>query len=183
MMKRALLVAEKGKGQVSPSPLVGCVIVSENGEIVGEGCYIFKDVIHAEAIALKQAGERAKGATAYVTLEPHHHFSKTPPCTEALLNAGIKRVVSPIEDPNPLVAGKGFEFLREKGIEVVTDILKNEAEKQNEKYIHWHKTGRPFVHLKMAISLDGRIATRTGDSRWITGEESREKSSGNPTRI
>lgn len=175
MMRRTLELAEKSCGQVSPSPLVGCIIVDENNEIVGEGSYIFKDVIHAEAIALKQAGERAIGATAYVSLEPHSHFSKTSPCTEALLNAGIKRVVSTIEDPNPLVAGKGFEFLRQKGIEVVTDILREEAEKQNEKYIHWHKTGRPFVHLKMAISLDGRIATRTGDSRWITGEESRSR--------
>lgn len=175
MMRRTLELAEKGVGQVSPSPLVGCVIVNENSEIVGEGSYIFKDVIHAEAIALKQAGESAKGATAYVSLEPHSHFSKTPPCTEALINAGIKRVVAPLEDPNPLVAGKGFEFLRQKGIEVVTDILREEAEKQNEKYIHWHKTGKPFVHLKMAISLDGRIATRTGDSRWITGEKSRER--------
>lgn len=174
-MERAFLLAEYGVGQVSPSPLVGCVIVTENGEIVGEGSYIFEDVIHAEGIALDQAGERANGATAYITLEPHHHQSRTKPCTEALINAGIKRVVSPIEDPNPLVAGNGFEFLRQKGIEVVTDILKEEAEKQNEKYIHWHKTGRAFVHLKMAISLDGRIATRTGDSRWITNEESRAR--------
>ncbi len=175
MMRRTLELASKGLGQVSPSPLVGCVIVAKSGEIVGEGCYIFKDIIHAEAIALKQAGELSKGATAYVSLEPHSHFSKTPPCTEALLNAGIKRVVAPLEDPNPLVAGKGFEFLRQKGIVVVTDILRNEAEIQNEKYIHWHKTGKPFVHLKMGISLDGRIATRTGDSRWITGEKSRER--------
>lgn len=175
MMKRALCIAGNGVGQVSPSPLVGCVIVSNGGEIVGEGFYIFDDLIHAEGIALNQAGKRAHGATAYITLEPHHHFGRTAPCTEALLNAGIKRVVSPIEDPNPLVAGKGFEFLRQKGIEVVTDILKDDAEKQNEKYIHWHKTGRPFVHLKTAISLDGRIATRTGDSRWITGARSRER--------
>ena len=175
MMRRTLELAGKGVGQVSPSPLVGCVIVAESGEIVGEGFYVYKDVIHAEAIALQKAGERARGATAYVSLEPHNHFSKTPPCTEALLNAGIKRVVSPIDDPNPLVAGKGFEFLRQKGVEVVNDILSDEAEKQNEKYIHWHKTGRPFVHLKMAISLDGRIATRTGDSRWITGAKSLER--------
>jgi diaminohydroxyphosphoribosylaminopyrimidine deaminase/5-amino-6-(5-phosphoribosylamino)uracil reductase len=176
MTRRALDLAECGIGQVSPSPLVGCVIVSESGEIVGEGCYIYQNVTHAETFALARAGEKAQGATAYVSLEPHHHFSRTAPCTEALLKAGIKRVVCPIEDPNPLVAGKGFEFLRERGIEVVTGVLKEEAERQNEKYIHWHKTGRPFVHLKMAISLDGRIATRTGDSRWITGEESLKKS-------
>jgi diaminohydroxyphosphoribosylaminopyrimidine deaminase / 5-amino-6-(5-phosphoribosylamino)uracil reductase len=176
MTRRAIELATCGIGQVSPSPLVGCVIVSETGEIVGEGCYTYDGLAHAETIALAQAGVKAKGATAYVSLEPHHHFSRTPPCTEALLKAGIKRLVCPIEDPNPLVAGKGFAFLREKGIKVVTGILKEDAARQNEKYIYWHKTGRPFVHLKMAISLDGRIATRTGDSRWITGEESLKKS-------
>lgn len=176
MTRRAIELAACGIGQVSPSPLVGCVIVSKTGEIVGEGCYTFDGVAHAEAVALAQAGEKAQGATAYVSLEPHHHFSRTPPCTEALLKAGIARVVCPIEDTNPLVAGKGFEFLREKGIEVVTGILREEAARQNEKYFHWHNTGGPFVHLKMAISLDGRIATRTGDSRWITGAESLQKS-------
>ncbi len=175
MTRRALDLADCGIGQVSPSPLVGCVIVND-GEFVGEGCYIYEKLLHAETIALAQAGERAKGATAYVSLEPHNHQGRTPPCTEALIKAGINRVVCPIEDPNPLVAGKGFEHLQQNGIEVVTGILKDEAEKQNEKYIHWHKTGRAFVHLKMAISLDGRIATRTGDSRWITGEESLKKS-------
>lgn len=176
MTRRALELAACGVGQVSPSPLVGCVIVAENGETVGEGCYIYEQVTHAEAIALNQAGELAKGATAYVSLEPHNHYGRTKPCTEALINAGIKRVVCPIEDPNPLVSGKGFEVLRANGVEVVSGILKEEAEKQNEKFIHWHKTKRPFVHLKMAISLDGRIATRTGDSRWITGAGAREKS-------
>ncbi len=176
MTRRALELAAKGIGQVSPSPLVGCVIVGENGEIVGEGAYIYEHLIHAEVIALNQAGELAKGATAYVSLEPHAHQGRTKPCTEALINAGIVRVVAPIEDPNPLVSGKGFAALRENGIEVVTGILKDEAARLNEKFCHWHKTNRPFVHLKMAISLDGRIATRTGDSRWITGEESREKS-------
>lgn len=174
-MRRTLELAEKGRGRVSPSPLVGCLILDKDGMIAGEGFYVFEDVVHAEAIALDQAGERANGGTAYISLEPHHHQSKTSPCTRALLDAGIKRIVVPIEDPNPLVAGKGFEFLRQQGVEVVTEILKDEAEMQNEKYIHWHQTGRPFVHLKMAISLDGRIATRTGDSRWITGRESLER--------
>ncbi len=176
MTRRALDLAACGVGQVSPSPLVGCVIVADGGKIVGEGCYVYEKLLHAETIALAQAGVRAKGATAYVSLEPHNHQGRTPPCTEALIKDGIRRVVCPIEDPNPLVAGRGFQHLRESGIEVVTGILKEEAEKQNEKYIHWHKTGRPFVHLKMAISLDGRIATRTGDSRWITGEASLKKS-------
>lgn len=172
MMRRALELAECGIGQVSPSPLVGCVIVSETGEIIGEGCYGYDGLAHAETIALKQAGDKAKGGTAYVTLEPHHHHSRTPPCTEALLNAGICRVVSPIEDPNPLVSGKGFEFLREKGVEVVTGVLKKEAERQNEKYIHWHKTSRPFVHLKLAMSLDGRISLKNSVSTTLSGKES-----------
>lgn len=175
MSRRALDLAAKGIGQVSPSPLVGCVIVAENGEVVGEGCYAFDKLTHAEVIALNQAGGRAKGATAYISLEPHNHHGRTSPCTEALLKAGIKRVVCPIEDPNPLVAGKGFEFLQQNGVEVMTGVLREEATRQNEKYIHWHKMKRPFVHLKMATSLDGRIATRTGDSRWITGEESRRR--------
>jgi diaminohydroxyphosphoribosylaminopyrimidine deaminase/5-amino-6-(5-phosphoribosylamino)uracil reductase len=123
-------------------------------------------------LALNQAGEKARGATAYVSLEPHHHFSRTPPCTEALIKAGIKRVVCPIEDPNPLVAGKGFEYLREKGIEVVTGILKSVAEKQNEKYILWHNQGRPFVHLKLAMSLDGRISLKDSVSTTLSGKES-----------
>jgi diaminohydroxyphosphoribosylaminopyrimidine deaminase/5-amino-6-(5-phosphoribosylamino)uracil reductase len=176
MTRRALDLAACGIGQVSPSPLVGCVIVDENGEIVGEGCYVYENVTHAEVLALNQAGDRARGATAYVSLEPHSHHGRTKPCTEALINAGIKRVVCPIEDPNPLVSGKGFQVLRENGVEVITGILKREAEKQNEKFIHWHRTKRPFVHLKTAVSLDGHIATRTGDSRWITSEESRKKS-------
>ena len=172
MLWRTLDLASKGVGQVSPNPLVGCVIVSEKGEIVGEGTYTYEDVTHAEVIALKKAGYKARGGTAYVSLEPHAHHGRTPPCTDALINAGIKRVVAPIEDPNPLVSGKGFDVLRENKIEVVTGILKWEAEKRNEKFIHWHKMGRPFVHLKMATSLDGKIATRTGDSKWITGQES-----------
>jgi diaminohydroxyphosphoribosylaminopyrimidine deaminase / 5-amino-6-(5-phosphoribosylamino)uracil reductase len=175
MTRRALELAACGIGQVSPSPLVGCVIVADSGEIVGEGCYLYDGVAHAETIALAEAREKAQGATAYVSLEPHHHHSRTPPCTEALLKAGIKRVVSPIEDPNPLVSGKGFEFLREKGVEVVTGILKEEAERQNEKYIHWHKKGRPFVHLKLAMSLDGRISLKNSVSTTLSGKESVKK--------
>jgi diaminohydroxyphosphoribosylaminopyrimidine deaminase/5-amino-6-(5-phosphoribosylamino)uracil reductase len=172
MTRRALALAAEGVGQVSPNPLVGCVIVDVNGEIAGEGVYIYENTTHAEVLALEQAGIKAKGGTAYVSLEPHSHYGKTPPCTEALINAGIKRVIAPVEDPNPLVSGTGFVRLREAGVEVVTGILADEAERQNEKFFHWHRTGRPFVHLKMALSLDGRIATYTGDSRWITGDES-----------
>ena len=162
-------------GLVSPNPLVGCVIVSTDGDIVGEGTYIYDDLIHAEAIALEQAGERANGGTAYVSLEPHSHQGKTPPCTDALINAGIKRVVCPIEDPNPLVSGRGFEGLRKAGVEVVTGILAVEASKLNEKFICWHQKQRPFVHLKLAMSLDGRISLADSVSTALSGKAARER--------
>ena len=172
MMARALELARQGAGQVSPGPLVGCVIVGPAGEIVGEGFYLFADLNHAETIALAQAGEKARGGTAYVSLEPHAHQARTPPCTDALLAAGIKRVVAPIEDLNPRVSGKGFAHLRAAGVEVQTGLLADEATQINEAYLHFMRTGLPFVHLKLAISLDGKIATRTGDSRWVSGPES-----------
>ncbi|HJT66265.1 MAG TPA: bifunctional diaminohydroxyphosphoribosylaminopyrimidine deaminase/5-amino-6-(5-phosphoribosylamino)uracil reductase RibD [Pyrinomonadaceae bacterium] len=173
MMARALELAQQGVGQVSPGPLVGCVIVSASGEVVGEGFYVFSDVNHAETIALAQAGEKARGGTAYVSLEPHAHHGRTPPCTDALIAAGIKRVVAPIEDLNPKVSGKGFAHLRAAGLLVDTGLLAAEAAQVNEAYLHYMQTGRPFVHLKLAVTLDGKIATRTGDSRWITGPEAR----------
>ncbi|HET9525094.1 MAG TPA: bifunctional diaminohydroxyphosphoribosylaminopyrimidine deaminase/5-amino-6-(5-phosphoribosylamino)uracil reductase RibD [Pyrinomonadaceae bacterium] len=172
MMARALELARKGMGQVSPGPLVGCVIVSPAGEIVGEGFYLFEELNHAETIALAQAGKKARGATAYVSLEPHAHHGRTPPCTDALLAAGIKRVVAPIEDLNPKVSGKGFAHLRAAGVDVQTGLLADEATQINEAYLHFMRTGLPFVHLKLAVSLDGKIATRTGDSRWVSGPES-----------
>jgi diaminohydroxyphosphoribosylaminopyrimidine deaminase / 5-amino-6-(5-phosphoribosylamino)uracil reductase len=175
MMRRALELAARGVGQVSPSPLVGCVIVSRSGDVVGEGFYLYEHLKHAETIALEQAGELAHGATAYVSLEPHSHHGRTPPCTEALIRAGIVRVVASIEDPNPLVFGKGFASLRAAGVEVQTGLLEREATRLNEAYIHSIHYARPFVHLKLASSLDGKIATRTNDSRWITGEESRAR--------
>ena len=175
MMRRALDLAALGAGQVSPGPLVGCVIASPQGQIFGEGFYLYERVKHAETLALEEAGERASGATAYVSLEPHAHTGRTPPCTEALVRAGVRRVVAPIEDPNPLVSGRGFESLRAAGVEVSTGLLALEASRLNEKYIHSLRRARPFVHLKLAVSLDGRIATRTGDARWITGEESRRR--------
>lgn len=173
MMVRALELARKGVGQVSPGPLVGCVVVSTTGEIVGEGFYLFEAVKHAETIALELAGEKARGGTAYVSLEPHAHHGRTPPCTDALIAAGIKRVVAPIEDLNPKVSGKGFAHLRSAGIVVETGLLREEAAQVNEAYLHHMQTGLPFVHLKLAVSLDGKIATRTRDSRWITGPEAR----------
>ena len=172
MMRRALKLAALGIGQVSPSPLVGCVIVAENGEIVGEGTYIYENVTHAEVLALQQAGERAYGATAYVSLEPHAHDGRTKPCTDALINAGIKKVVCPMEDPNPLVSGKGFQKLRENGIEVVTGVLRDEAAKLNEKFCVWHRKNRPFVHLKLAMSLDGRISLKNSVSTTLSSNES-----------
>ncbi|HEU4794414.1 MAG TPA: bifunctional diaminohydroxyphosphoribosylaminopyrimidine deaminase/5-amino-6-(5-phosphoribosylamino)uracil reductase RibD [Pyrinomonadaceae bacterium] len=175
MMARALDLAKQGVGQVSPGPLVGCVIVGPQGEIAGEGFYIYEELKHAETIALTMAGERARGGTAYVSLEPHAHHGRTPPCTDALIAAGIKRVVAPIEDLNPKVSGKGFAHLRAAGLEVQTGLLAEEAAQLNEAYLHYMRTGRPFVHLKVAVSLDGKIATHTGDSRWITGPESRTR--------
>lgn len=175
MMRRALELAAQGLGQVSPSPLVGCVIVSRQGDIVGEGFYLYENIKHAETLALEQAGAFSQGATAYVSLEPHSHQGRTPPCTEALIRAGISRVVVPIEDPNPLVSGKGFASLRAAGLEVQTGLLAREATRLNETYIHTMRHARPFVHLKLACSLDGKIATRAGDSRWITGAESRAR--------
>jgi len=175
MMARALELAKKGIGQVSPGPLVGCVVVSPAGEIVGEGFYLFEAVKHAETIALDLAGEKARGGTAYVSLEPHAHYGRTSPCTDALLAAGIKRVVAPIEDLNPKVFGKGFAHLRASGVVVQTGLLREEAAQVNEAYLHYMSTGMPFVHLKLAVSLDGKIATRTRDSRWITGPEARAR--------
>jgi diaminohydroxyphosphoribosylaminopyrimidine deaminase / 5-amino-6-(5-phosphoribosylamino)uracil reductase len=175
MMHRALALAARGTGRVSPGPLVGCVITTAKGDVVGEGFYVYEAIKHAETLALEQALDLARGGTAYVSLEPHAHFGRTPPCTDALIAAGIKRVVAPIEDPNPKVSGRGFDHLRSAGIEVNSGLLACEAKKLNEKYIHYMRTGCPFVHLKLAASLDGKIATRTGDSRWITGPESRER--------
>jgi len=173
-MARALALAAEGVGQVSPGPLVGCVIATSSGEIVGEGFYVYEKLKHAETYALEQAGSRAGGATAYVSLEPHAHHGRTPPCTDALINAGIARVVFPIEDPNPQVSGKGIEHLRAAGVQVSVGLMASEAERLNEKYLRFMQTSRPFVHLKLAVSLDGKIATRTGHSRWITGAESRQ---------
>jgi len=175
MMERALNLAAQGVGQVSPGPLVGTIITSADGDVVGEGFYRYDEIRHAETIALQQAGEKARGGTAYVSLEPHAHQGRTPPCTDGLIAAGVKRVVAPIEDPNPQVSGRGFAHLRQAGIEVCTGVMADQSTRLNEAYIHFMRTRRPFVHLKMAVSLDGKVATATGDSRWITSEESRAR--------
>ncbi|MBK9165502.1 MAG: bifunctional diaminohydroxyphosphoribosylaminopyrimidine deaminase/5-amino-6-(5-phosphoribosylamino)uracil reductase RibD [Acidobacteria bacterium] len=174
-MRRTLELSRAGIGLVSPNPLVGCVVVSESGEVIGEGTYIKSDVTHAEVIALMKAGANAAGGTAYVSLEPHDHHGKTRPCTEALINAGISRVVCPIEDPNPLVSGKGFDHLRSAGVEVVTGILAEEAARINEKFICWHRNGRPFIHLKLAMSLDGRISLKNSVSTALSGEAAQHR--------
>lgn len=174
MTRLALELASIGVGRVSPSPLVGCVIVGADGEIAGEGTYLYENVTHAEVLALREAGSLAKGGTAYVSLEPHSYRGRTKPCTEALINAGIVRVVCPVEDPNPLVSGKGFQVLRDNGIEVTTGILKKEAERLNEKFCVWHQKQRPFVHLKLAMSLDGRISLKNSVSTTLSGKESAE---------
>lgn len=175
MMTRALELAARGVGLVSPGPLVGTVLVDSQNQIVGEGFYVYEQVKHAETVALEQAGEKARGATAYVSLEPHAHQGRTTPCTDALIKAGIKRVVAPIEDPNPRVSGRGFQHLRDAGVEVSVGLMAAEASRLNEAYVHLMRTGRPFVHLKMAVSLDGKVATVTGDSRWITSEPARAR--------
>jgi len=167
--ERALDLAERGRGKVEDHPLVGAVLVRD-GEAVGEGWYEFAGVKHAETIALEQAGERARGATLYVTLEPCSHHGLTPPCADAGVEAGVARVVVGALDPNPVVDGRGVERLREGGVDVeVLDSV--EARRQNEAWRTWKSLGRPFVTVKVAVTLDGRVAV--SGSRWVTGEESR----------
>jgi diaminohydroxyphosphoribosylaminopyrimidine deaminase / 5-amino-6-(5-phosphoribosylamino)uracil reductase len=167
-LERALALAERGRGKVGDHPLVGAVVVS-GGEIVGEGWYEYRNVCHAEPIALEQAGERARGSTLYVTLEPCTHHGRTPPCADAVIEAGVARVVVGALDPNPKAAG-GVARLREAGIDVeLVDSF--EARRQNEAWRTWVRDGRPFVTYKAAVTLDGRMTLP--DSRWITGEESR----------
>lgn len=170
-MEMALALAEKGKGFTSPNPLVGAVVVND-GKVVGKGYHKIYGGPHAEVNAINDAGPHAEGATIYVTLEPCNHTGNTPPCTEKILNAGIKRLVMAMPDPNPVASG-GADFLKSKGIDVTTGILEKKAEKINEIFIKYVKTKQPFVILKCASTLDGRIATRTGDSKWISGPESR----------
>ncbi|MHC1718729.1 MAG: bifunctional diaminohydroxyphosphoribosylaminopyrimidine deaminase/5-amino-6-(5-phosphoribosylamino)uracil reductase RibD [Acidaminococcaceae bacterium] len=174
-MQRALDLAKKGTGLTSPNPLVGAVLVDDEGSVVGEGWHQKAGEPHAEVNALSQAGEKARGTTVYVTLEPCSHYGRTGPCCEALIAAGVKKVVVAIGDPNPKVAGNGIRRLQEEGIEVKVGVLAKEAAEVNEVFLHWMITNRPFVALKYAMTLDGKIATGTGDSKWITGEEARTR--------
>lgn len=173
-MKRALELAERGLGSTSPNPAVGCVIVNGGG-IVGEGWHEYAGGPHAEVNALKAAGKAAYGADMYVTLEPCNIHGKTPPCTKAIIEAGINRVIVAAGDPNPAVNGAGITDLRAAGLKVETGVLASISEKMNEAYNKHIVSGLPFVTMKVAMSADGRIATKTGSSRWITGEAARRR--------
>lgn len=175
-MQQALVLAKKGKGYVSPNPMVGCVIVSKEGEKIGEGYHKSFGKAHAEVNAVEsvQNKKELKDASVYVTLEPCSHHGKTPPCAEMLGKLPIKKVIVAMSDPNPAVNGKGILHLRNKGIEVEVGVLKHEAEKLNEFFIHHQTFGRPFITLKIAQTADGFLAAADGESQWITGKQSRK---------
>lgn len=172
-MEQALSLARLAVGEVSPNPAVGAVIV-RNGEVIGQGYTQPPGLPHAEIVALKQAGDRSRGSELYVTLEPCCHYGRTPPCTKAIIEAGIKEVHFAMIDPNPIVAGKGKAELEKSGIKTYVGEGEAAANEINEAYVKYITAGMPFVTAKFALSLDGKIATRTGDSRWISGEESRK---------
>ncbi len=171
-MRRALEVAAKARGCTSPNPMVGAVLV-KNGEIIAEGWHECAGLAHAERVALLAAGENSRGADMYVTLEPCCHNGRTGPCTEAIIAAGIKKVYVAVRDPNPVVNGKGIAMLKNAGIEVEEDLLAEDAQLLNEIFFKWVLENSPFVIAKYAMSLDGKIATVTGDSKWISSEQSR----------
>ncbi len=174
-IRRTLRLAARAQGMTSPNPMVGAVIV-KNGIILSEDYHRKPGTLHAEALAIATAGEEAKGSTLYVNLEPCCHTEKrTPPCAKTIIHAGIKRVVIGMTDPNPKVSGKGIAELQDAGIEVTSGILENEAKKLNEAYTKYITTKKPFVTLKVAMTLDGKIATPEGQSKWITGEQARKK--------
>ncbi|MFO0706665.1 MAG: bifunctional diaminohydroxyphosphoribosylaminopyrimidine deaminase/5-amino-6-(5-phosphoribosylamino)uracil reductase RibD [Nitrospira sp.] len=173
-MSLALRLAEQGLGKTSPNPMVGAVVVSK-GRIVGQAYHHAAGRPHAEALALKQAGARAKGGTLYVTLEPCSHLNKrTPPCAPVVIQSGVRRVVVAMTDPNPQVSGKGIAQLRRAGLSVTVGVARREAEALNRAYVHWMQTGRPYVTLKAGMTLDGQIATAGGESKWITGVHARQ---------
>ena len=173
-MDLALELAEKGKGCINPNPMVGAVVVKD-GEIVGKGWHKFYGGPHAEVYALEEAGAKAEGATIYVTLEPCSHFGKTPPCAEKIKKMKIKKCVIACLDPNPIVAGRGKKILEEAGIEVVVGVREKEAKELNKVFMKYITEKNPYLFLKCAITLDGKIATNERDSKWITNEKSREK--------
>lgn len=172
-MKRALQLAKKGMGKTSPNPMVGAVIV-KNNKIIGQGYHHAAGLAHAEALALQQAGKHAQGADLYVTLEPCVHIGRTPPCVDAIIQAGIKHVHIATLDPNLIVFGKGKKMLEKAGIHVVVGELEKEAQQLNEVFITYHTKKRPFIIAKWAMTMDGKIATHTGDAKWISSEKSRK---------
>jgi len=172
-MREALDLARKGRTLASPNPMVGAVVVRD-GQVVGRGFHTYAGVDHAEVLALAEAGEKARGATVYLNLEPCSHHGRTPPCVDALIEAGVARVVAPLTDPNPMVAGEGFQKLRAAGIEVeMAGEFAAEAAKLNESFLHFMRTGRPLVTLKTAITLDGKISAPDDNTGWITSERAR----------
>ena len=173
-MLRAIQLAKKGEGWTNPNPMVGAVIVKD-GRIIGEGYHKKCGELHAERNAIASLTESAEGATIYVTLEPCCHYGKTPPCTEAIIEQKIKKVVIGSRDPNPKVAGKGAQILRESGITVVQDFMREECDRLNPVFFHYITTKTPYVVMKYAMTLDGKIATKTGASKWITGEPARQE--------
>jgi diaminohydroxyphosphoribosylaminopyrimidine deaminase/5-amino-6-(5-phosphoribosylamino)uracil reductase len=173
-MTHALALAERGRGYVEPNPLVGAVVVRD-GRLVGEGWHARYGQAHGEVNALAAAGDAARDATLYLTLEPCCHFGKTPPCTDAVLRAGVARVVAAMSDPFPQVAGRGAELLRRAGVAVEIGLCEPQARRLNAPYLKLLATGRPYVHAKWAMTLDGKIATRRGDSKWISNEASRRR--------
>lgn len=172
-MRRAIELAQKGIGWTNPNPMVGAVIVKD-GRIIGEGYHEICGQLHAERNAIKHLTESAEGATIYVTLEPCCHHGRTPPCTEAIVEQKISRVVIGSRDPNPLVSGQGVKFLRDHGIEVIEDFLRDECDKINDVFFHFITTNKPYVVAKYAMTLDGKIACHTGESKWITSEKARD---------
>jgi diaminohydroxyphosphoribosylaminopyrimidine deaminase/5-amino-6-(5-phosphoribosylamino)uracil reductase len=172
-MRRAIQLAQQGQYTTKPNPNVGCVIVKD-GVVIGEGFHPQAGQPHAEVFALRQAGEQARGATAYVTLEPCAHYGRTPPCAKGLVEAGVAKVIVACPDPNPLVAGKGVQILKDAGIEVEVGICEDEAHPLNHGFLKAMATGMPYVRLKVASSLDGRTAMASGESKWITGVEARQ---------
>ncbi len=172
-MREALLIAQRGFGKVGPNPMVGAVIVKD-GNLIASGAHMKFGGPHAEVVALHRAGSEANGATLFVSLEPCCHYGKTPPCTNAIIDAGITKVVGAIQDPNPIVAGRGYSTLRKAGIEVIDGICREEALALNTAYFKHLVTGLPYVIVKIAQTIDGKIATVNGSSRWITGEQSRK---------
>lgn len=172
-MNLAINVAKAGVGQTTPNPVVGAIIVNE-GRVVGIGAHLKAGEPHAEVHAIRMAGEKAQNATAYVTLEPCSHHGKTPPCADLLITSKVKRVVVATTDPNPLVAGKGIAKLKAAGIEVEVGVCKEQADALNSVFFHYLEKKRPYITLKSATTLDGKIATVTGESKWITGDAARQ---------